>query len=69
MQATQPHEWTQDLRMQLSVWQNIAADAVKSWNWRLNSQKTIKQVFFITVPGTWGISPPNMRAKHPVISG
>ena len=44
-------------------------DAVKSRSWRLNSWKTIKQVFFITVQGTWEISPPNMRAKHPAISG
>jgi len=35
----------------------------------LNDAMTIKQVFFITVPSTWGISPPNMRAKHPAMSG
>jgi len=49
--------------------QDLSLDAVKSQNWRLSSRQTIKQVFFITAPGTWGISPPNVRAKHPVISG
>jgi len=44
------------------------SDAMKSWG-RLNSGQTIKQVFFITARGTQGISPPNVHAKHPVISG
>ena len=44
-------------------------DAVKSQSWRLNSQKAIKQIFFITAPGTWGISSANVHAKHLVISG
>jgi len=44
-------------------------DAVKKRSWRLYSQKIITQVFFIKAPGTQGISPPNVHAKHPVISG
>jgi len=34
-----------------------------------NTMHTVKQVFFIAAPGTRGISPPNVCAKHPVISG
>jgi len=30
---------------------------------------TVQQGFFIAAPGTRGISPPNVRARHPVISG
>jgi len=44
-------------------------DAVKSWSGRLNSQRAIKQIFFVVVLGTRGISPPNVCTKHPVISG
>jgi len=29
----------------------------------------VKQLFFIAAPGTWGISPPNVRTRHPVASG
>ena len=29
----------------------------------------VKQIFFIAVPGTWGISPPHMRTRHRVTSG
>jgi len=47
----------------------VAFDAVKSRNCGLNSRQTIKQEFFIAAPGTQGISPPNVCAKHPVISG
>jgi len=44
-------------------------DAVKSWNWRLNSRQTAEQVFFITVPGTRGISPPNVCTEETQLLG
>ena len=47
----------------------LGNDAMKNQGWRLNSWQTIKQGFFITEPGTRGISPPNMCTKHTVISG
>jgi len=67
-------EWSenQGLRSVLRVKMfpfTFSSDAMKSWRWRLNSRKAIKQIFFITAPGTWGISPPNVHAKHGIISG
>jgi len=44
-------------------------DAVKSRNWRLDSRKTIKQVFFITALGTRGISPPKVCTEETQLLG
>jgi len=48
---------------------NHVSDAVKSWNWRLNSRQTIKQVFFIMAPGTRGISPPKVCTERTHLLG
>jgi len=47
----------------------LSSDAVKSRSCRLHSRRGMKQGFFIAAQGTRGISPPNVRTKHPVISG
>jgi len=52
------------VRLGLGIQQPGRGDAVKSRNWRLNSQQTIKQVFFITALGTQGISPPNVCTEE-----
>ena len=59
--------WLGRLSCQFNILQKLyhwCGDALRSRSWRLNSQKTIKQVFFITAPGTRGISPPNVCAKR-----
>jgi len=34
-----------------------------------STMDTVTQVFFIVAPGTWGISPLSMHARHPATSG
>jgi len=58
-----------DLLESSSEERDLSVDAMKSQSCRLNSQKVIKQIFFIMALGTWGISPSNMCTKHPIISG